>query len=74
MEEIRLSTAVADEKSDYGVNVEEIIPTITLENMEDQEALEMLHKKMLKFARDLQFEQAVIVRDKISELEEKMGI
>lgn len=73
MEEIRLSTAVADEKSDYGVVNEDIIPTITLENMEDHEAMEMLQKKMLKFARDLQFEQAAIIRDKISELEEIMG-
>lgn len=74
MEEIRLSTAVADEKADYGVTEEEIIPEITLENMEDQEALEMLRKKMLKFARELQFEQAAIVRDKIAELETKIGI
>jgi len=51
-----------------------IMPEISLENMEDQEIFEFLNKKMLKYARDLQFEKAAIMRDKMTELEKKLGI
>jgi excinuclease ABC subunit B len=74
IDEIRLSTAVADENTFSKNNKKLIMPEITIDNMEDQELLELLQKKMLLYARDLQFEQAAIVRDKMSELEEKLGI
>ena len=72
--EIRLSTAVADENNFSDNNKELIMPEITIENMEDQELLELFQKKMLLYARELQFEKAAIVRDKMTELEKKLGI
>ena len=43
-----------------------------MENVEDLEALEILKKKMFKYARDMQFEKAAFVRDKITEIEERL--
>ena len=40
--------------------------------MEDLEALESLKKKMFKYARDLQFEKAALVRDKLTEIEDRL--
>ena len=74
IDEIRLSTTVADENTFSKNNKELVMPEITIDNMEDQELLEFLQKKMLLYARDLQFEKAAIVRDKMSELEKKLGI
>ena len=45
----------------------------TLEGIESKEALEKLKRKMLKCARDLQFEQAALLRDKIREIEESVS-
>ena len=41
-------------------------------NMEDLEALSLLKKKMFKYARDLQFEKAAMVRDKLTEIEDRL--
>ncbi len=74
LEDIRLSTAVADEKQDY-IAAEKIDPAhATLDEMELEDLLEELRKKMLKCARDLQFEEAALLRDKIAELEKHSGL
>ena len=44
----------------------------TLDGIETKVSLEELKRKMLKCARDLQFEQAAILRDKIKVIEEIM--
>ena len=48
------------------------MPELKLDNMEDLEALESLKKKMFKYARDLQFEKAALVRDKLTEIEDRL--
>ncbi|NOZ09035.1 MAG: excinuclease ABC subunit UvrB [FCB group bacterium] len=74
LEDIRLSTAVADEKQDY-TTAEKIDPVrATLDEMELEDILEELRKRMLKCARDLQFEEAALLRDKIAELEKQSGL
>ncbi len=72
IDDIKLSTAVADERDDYFDIDQNKISEIEIENIEDIEALENLKKKMFKFARDLQFEKAALLRDKISEIENKL--
>jgi len=71
-DEIRLSTSIADEQSEYTLNSVAEIPETTLDNMEDKDLLEVLRRRMLKFARDLQFEQAAILRDHIREIENRI--
>ncbi len=73
-DEIRLSTSIADEQSEYTVESAMDIPETTLENMEDKDLLEVLRRRMLKFARDLQFEQAAILRDQIHEIESRIKV
>jgi excinuclease ABC subunit B len=70
MEDIRLTTAVADEsnKSNNDNSIE--IDDSTLDGIETKVTLEELKRKMLKCAKDLQFEQAAILRDKIKVIEE----
>ena len=72
MEDIRLSTAVADEnsQSSKGKGVE--IDVSTLDGIETRASLDELQRKMLQYARDLQFEQAAILRDKIKVIEESV--
>jgi excinuclease UvrABC helicase subunit UvrB len=49
-----------------------MIDDSTLEGIELKDILEGLKIKMLKCARDLQFEQAALLRDKIREIEESV--
>ena len=72
VEEIRISTSIADEQTDYLISGEGILPETTLENIEDKDLLEIYKRKMLKFAKNLQFEQAAIMRDKIETIEDKI--
>ena len=72
VEDIRISTSIADEQTDYLVTSEGTLPETTLENIEDKDLLEIYKKKMLKFAKNLQFEQAAIMRDKIESIENKI--
>ncbi|RMZ48823.1 excinuclease ABC subunit B, partial [Candidatus Marinimicrobia bacterium PRS2] len=70
MEDIRLTTAVADKSSDQ--NIEDVIniDVSTLDGIETKTSLDDLKRKMLRCAKDLQFEQAAILRDKIRIIEE----
>jgi len=70
MEDIRLTTAVADKSSDQ--NLEDVvnIDVSTLDGIETKTSLDDLKRKMLRCAKDLQFEQAAILRDKIRIIEE----
>ncbi len=72
VDDIRITTAVADERNDYFEANPEDMPELNLSNMEDLEALETLKKKMFKYARDLQFEKAALVRDEISRIEKRL--
>ena len=73
LEEIKLSTGLADKNTDK-LQVEKIvIDDSTLDGMESKDILEKLKRKMLKYARDLQFEQAALLRDKIREIEEAVS-
>ena len=74
MEDIRLSTAVADEnsQSSKGEGVE--IDVSTFDGIETRASLDELQRKMLQYARDLQFEQAAILRDKMKVIEESIQI
>ena len=70
VEDIKLTTAVADESSDYDNDDKIIIDDSTLDGIETKASLETLKRKMLRCAKDLQFEQAAILRDKIRIIEE----
>ena len=70
VEDIKLTTAVADESSDYNNDDKIIIDDSTLDGIETKASLETLKRKMLRCAKDLQFEQAAILRDKIRVIEE----
>jgi excinuclease ABC subunit B len=73
LEEIKLSTAVADESGDKYGEEKVVIDDSTLDGIESKDTLERLKRKMLKCARDLQFEQAALLRDKIREIEEAVS-
>ena len=73
IDEIKLSTAVADENNGNKQNEEGLFDETTLEGMETKEVLESLNRKMLNYARDLQFEQATILRDKIKKIKKSIS-
>lgn len=69
IEDIRLTTAVADESNKLNKDKSIEIDDSTLDGIETKASLEELKRKMLKCAKGLQFEQAAILRDKIRVIE-----
>ena len=70
IEDIKLTTAVADKSADSNQKDSVIIDdNNTLDSIETKASLESLKRKMLKCAKDLQFEHAAILRDKIRVIE-----
>lgn len=72
MDEIKLTTAVADERNGSIIEKELDIDVSTLEGVETKEILEQLKRKMQRCAKDLQFEQAAILRDEIEKIKGKI--
>ena len=72
MDQIKLTTAVADERNGSVIEKELDIDVSTLEGVETKEILEQLKRKMQRCAKDLQFEQAAILRDEIEKIKEKI--
>ena len=70
LDEIRITTTVADERVDNHDNGKIKLDDSTLDGIEASETLASLKRKMLKHARNLQFEQAAILRDKIRSIED----
>ena len=68
-DEIKLTTAVADARGEYIVKEKLNIDLSTLDGMETKEILEQLKRKMQRCAKELQFEQAAILRDEIEKIE-----
>jgi excinuclease ABC subunit B len=69
LEDIKLTTSVADSAKKETVHSPNFDET-TLEGMETKISLEDLNRKMLKCAKNLQFEEAALLRDKIRIIEE----
>ena len=72
IDEIKLTTTVADAKGEYIAEKKLNIDISTLDGMETKEILEQLKRKMQRCAKELQFEQASILRDEIERIEEKL--
>ena len=72
VDEIKLTTAVADGTNGIAVEKELNIDVATLDGIETKEILEQLKRKMQKCAKELQFEQATILRDQIEKIERKI--
>ena len=70
MEDIKLTTAVADESSKPNKEESCEIDDSTLDGIETKAFLDDLKRKMLQCAKNLQFEQAAILRNKIKIIEE----
>ncbi len=71
-EEINLSTRVADESEEVNELKNNIKDEFDIETIEDSDMLDKLKREMLKCAKNLQFEKAAIIRDKIKEYENKL--
>jgi len=70
VDEIKLTTTVADAKGEYIAEGKLNIDVSTLDGMETKVILEQLKRKMQRCAKELQFEQATILRDEIEKIEE----
>ena len=69
LEDIKLTTSVADSSKKEAVHSPDFDET-TIEGIETKISLEDLNRKMLKCAKNLQFEEAALLRDKIRIIEE----
>jgi len=72
VDEIKLTTAVADAKGEYIIEKKLNIDVSTLDGMEMKVILEQLKRKMQKYAKELQFEQATILRDEIEKIQKNI--
>jgi excinuclease ABC subunit B len=73
IDELNFSTAVADEQADYIANSVKNLDHINLDELEYEEMIVSLNKEMKRSAKNLQFEQAALLRDKIKDLNLKWG-
>ncbi|MFQ6611121.1 MAG: UvrB/UvrC motif-containing protein, partial [Fidelibacterota bacterium] len=53
-------------------DIPDSMPETNLDNIEQKDLLESLRRRMLRCAKELQFEQAALLRDKILEIESKL--
>ena len=72
VDEIRISTAVADAQDSYEIKEELNIDLSTLDGIETKELLGQLKQKMQRCAKELQFEKAAILRDEIEKIENNL--
>ena len=70
--EIKNSTVVADEYSKEKNTISKDIKDMSLDELETSEKLKLLKVRMKKSAKELQFEDAAILRDKILKIESEM--
>ena len=68
IEEIKMSTSVANDDENVSDDVLDFNEN-TIEGIYTKETLELLNRKMLKYAQNLQFEKAAILRDEIKKVE-----
>ena len=71
IEEIKLSTVVADKEIDEIVKVEEEINLLDLDSIEKKEMVKNIEQKMLNYAKELQFEKATLLRDQLEKIKNK---
>ncbi len=72
-QEIELSTAVADEQIISLTNNKLEIDTSYLEGLEKKDKIDTLNRRMLKCAKNLQFEEAAIIRDEINKIKGELN-
>jgi len=68
MDEIKLSTVVADNEIEEIIEEDLDIDIKNLDIIEKKEKMEEIKRKMLNYAKDLQFEKAALLRDKLEKL------
>ena len=71
IEEIKLSTVVADKDIDEIITSNEKIEFSNLDELESKEMAENIERKMLNYAKDLQFEKAALLRDQLEKIKSK---
>ena len=72
VDEIRISTAVADAQESYEIKEELNIDLSSLDGIETKDLLGKLKQKMQRYAKELQFEKAAILRDEIEKIENNL--
>ena len=68
IDEIKLSTVVADNEIEEIIKEDIDIDIKNLDIIEQKEKMEEIKRKMLNYAKDLQFEKAALFRDKLEKL------
>ena len=69
IDEIRLSTVVADNEMEEIINDDIDIQIKNLDAIEIKDKVEDIKRKMLNYAKDLQFEKAALLRDQLEKIE-----
>ena len=68
IEEIKLTTVVADKDIDEIITENDNIEFSNLDEIESNEMIKDLEKKMLNYAKELQFEKAALLRDQLEKI------
>ena len=69
LDEIKLSTVVADNEMEEIINDDIDIHIKNLDAIEIKDKVEDIKRKMLNYAKDLQFEKAALLRDQLEKIE-----
>ena len=71
IDEMKFSTLESAKSENYNKNNRNKADALTLDAMESKVSLDQLRKKMLNCAKNLQFEEAALLRDEIKIIEER---
>ncbi len=67
-EEIENSTIIANRKDDKFIEIEEEFKLSNIDLLESKDIVKKIERKMLNYAKELKFEEAAILRDKLDKI------
>ena len=70
IEEIKLSTVVADKDLNEIIKLDDDINLNDIDSIELKDKVKEIERKMLNYAKELQFEKAALLRDQLEKLKQ----
>ena len=75
VDEIKNTTVIANNQIDEIIKIDEEIDIANIDSIESEDIIKKIERKMLDYAKDLKFEQAALLRDKLNKIKlDKKGL
>ena len=75
VDEIKNTTVIANNQIDEIIDIDKEIDISNIDSIESEDIIKKIERKMLNYAKDLKFEQAALLRDKLNKIKlDKKGL